>query len=207
MQRHCLKQIKLSVWWKETFHVRKKSLQIQGYVCVVGGCWMRCTDAQATLKKKKKRLTVCQYCCLFSFKATESIASNIFLFHCWVLRTLFCVACVFFFKLVLTYLSVTSTFRWPEYFTVWTAINANQSQDPLVLRPMSQFSLLSLKQHWSRLLPSRSAAVMHSPVSAQEGPLCIRHVTNKVSEREDECSLKINHIAQWWIFKTATASA
>lgn len=55
--------------------------------------------------------------------------------------------------------------------SIWTAINANQSQDPLVPRPMSQFSRLSLKQHWSRSLPSRSPAVMHSPGVCSGGTL------------------------------------
>lgn len=168
-------------------------------------CLMSCTGNF----KKKKTADSCILNTVACLASTPSRASPqtffYFIAECWELY--FWVACVFFFKLVLTYLSVTSTFRSPEYFTVWTAINANQSQDPLVLRPMSQFSLLSLKQHWSRLLPPKSAAVIHSPVSAQEGPLCIRHVTNKVSEREDERSLKINHVAQWWIFKTATTSA
>lgn len=36
-------------------------------------CLMSCTG-----NLKKKQLTVCQYCCLFSFKAIESIASNLF---------------------------------------------------------------------------------------------------------------------------------
>lgn len=105
MQKHCLKQIKLSVWWKDTFHVKKKKNPYRFKVMFVWWVGVECGARMLTRLPclmsctgnfKKKQLTVCQYCCLFSFKAIESIASNFFLFHCRVLRTLFLSGLCFF---------------------------------------------------------------------------------------------------------------